>query len=74
MPSYKVKENNTVRLDNETYKAGDTVELSEKQAAEIPWALEPRSKKKGEESDGEGEGAGATDTNPAGKKKEKGGK
>ena len=40
MSTYIVKEGNTVRKDGQDYAAGSQVELTEEEAAAMPWAVE----------------------------------
>jgi hypothetical protein len=49
MPKYRVKEKNSVTKDTKEYRAGQLVELSEDEAAAMPWAveLEAQQEKKG---------------------------
>lgn len=44
MPKFKVKSN--IRRDGKLIEPGAIIELSEKEAAEMPWALEPLAKEK----------------------------
>jgi hypothetical protein len=54
MPKYRVKEGNSVRHGIEgskqpakEYDAGDILELTAEEAAEMPWAVEPADAKAG---------------------------